>query len=341
MTATDTTNEPRPDGAAFAADLTCPLCGYNLRGLAEPRCPECGFTFQWAELLDEQRTRHPWLFEHGRGRNVRVFLATYVRTCRPNRFWQGITPANPVRLGRLALYWLLVSLPLLLSVAAFGLATVPAQVTEMAARAPAERAPYLPLLATGASVYLPRTNYRGPLTAAALDAEYPSPWSATFVFWAWSHVDLRLKDGTGPMAVAAVAFVVWPWLTAAALLLFQKSMRRAKVRPAHVLRVAIYGCDFNLLLAATAALLIAVAKIADSMPSLDRWGWDLYKRTGLEERSLLVVFLVLTAAAVAAYRTGVAYRRYLRFHWPVPTVLAAQAIVALAALAALAKFLIG
>jgi hypothetical protein len=25
-----------------ARDVTCPLCGYNLRGLEQPRCPECG-----------------------------------------------------------------------------------------------------------------------------------------------------------------------------------------------------------------------------------------------------------------------------------------------------------
>jgi hypothetical protein len=39
-------------------DLYCPRCRYNLRGLATPRCPECGLTFpegQWAAgVLREQ-----------------------------------------------------------------------------------------------------------------------------------------------------------------------------------------------------------------------------------------------------------------------------------------------
>ena len=33
---------------AFAAGV-CPVCGYSLRGLPEPRCPECGERFSEAE----------------------------------------------------------------------------------------------------------------------------------------------------------------------------------------------------------------------------------------------------------------------------------------------------
>jgi hypothetical protein len=38
----------------------CPACGYELRGLTEPRCPECGTPFD-PKLLEEttQRNRHP------------------------------------------------------------------------------------------------------------------------------------------------------------------------------------------------------------------------------------------------------------------------------------------
>ncbi len=35
--------------------LCCPRCGYDLRGLPEPRCPECGEPFDPAEL---ERHRH-------------------------------------------------------------------------------------------------------------------------------------------------------------------------------------------------------------------------------------------------------------------------------------------
>ena len=37
----------RPTGPArarrLAGDIDCLRCGYNLRGLTEPRCPECGY----------------------------------------------------------------------------------------------------------------------------------------------------------------------------------------------------------------------------------------------------------------------------------------------------------
>lgn len=322
--------ESPPDWGTSAAELTCPLCEYNLRGLTVARCPECGFTFRWAELLDATRDRHPWLFEHGRGRDVRTFVATYVRTMLPHRFWRQVTPANPVQVRRLVLYWLLVCLPL----CAVALWTVPVQVVRQTQINSAERASYLPLVSTGNWVNFPGTGYHGPLTRAALDAEYPPPWSAAFALRAWN--DLDLKSGLGPVAVAVAVPVAWPWATFAALLVFQTSMRRAKINPAHVLRVAVYGCDFGPSLAAIAAAAVTVAATVGR-----QWSWDLYTTLGIEPEAVAVVFVILCAAAIAAYRTGVAYARYLRFHWPVPTVLAAQSMAALAVLAALATHLIG
>lgn len=34
--------------------ITCPTCGYNLTGLNEARCPECGSKFTLDELLASQ-----------------------------------------------------------------------------------------------------------------------------------------------------------------------------------------------------------------------------------------------------------------------------------------------
>lgn len=39
---------PGPEGLAL--DLACPKCAYNLRGLTKPRCPECGFHFEWSDV---------------------------------------------------------------------------------------------------------------------------------------------------------------------------------------------------------------------------------------------------------------------------------------------------
>ncbi len=56
MTRTAETNriEQQPADLALPADepeLHCPHCGYNLRGLPEDRCPECGEAFDRQELV--------------------------------------------------------------------------------------------------------------------------------------------------------------------------------------------------------------------------------------------------------------------------------------------------
>jgi hypothetical protein len=101
-----TPNEPS-DWDNHSTDLLCPLCKYNLRHLTTARCPECGFTFSWQELLDAEKHRHPYLFEHGRRRNVGTFWKTYWTTCRPRKFWSDLNPAKPVHLARLMVYWMI------------------------------------------------------------------------------------------------------------------------------------------------------------------------------------------------------------------------------------------
>ncbi len=49
---------PGPEG--LEADVPCPRCSYNWRGLTTPRCPECGYTFVWPRvlsILEELRNR--------------------------------------------------------------------------------------------------------------------------------------------------------------------------------------------------------------------------------------------------------------------------------------------
>ena len=41
-------------GASGRQNISCPTCGYNLTGLAEARCPECGSKFTLDELLTAQ-----------------------------------------------------------------------------------------------------------------------------------------------------------------------------------------------------------------------------------------------------------------------------------------------
>jgi hypothetical protein len=40
--------------AAFGSTVVCPLCGYNLTGLRQAACPECGDTFTLDQLAAAQ-----------------------------------------------------------------------------------------------------------------------------------------------------------------------------------------------------------------------------------------------------------------------------------------------
>src|SRR3954470_19199054 len=106
-----------PAWDAQREDLSCPLCGYNLRGLREPRCPECGYRFRWADLTDPARRVHPYLFEHHPERNWRSFWQTALGGLRPVRFWTSLVPTQPQRSFRMILYWVLTTLIALVCVA--------------------------------------------------------------------------------------------------------------------------------------------------------------------------------------------------------------------------------
>jgi len=70
------------DWSTVTTDVVCPLCEYNLRGLSENRCPECGYVFDWNEVLHPEIVRHPYLFEHNPKRSIRSLTVT-VRSAPP------------------------------------------------------------------------------------------------------------------------------------------------------------------------------------------------------------------------------------------------------------------
>jgi hypothetical protein len=100
-----------PDWARVTDEVRCPLCEYNLRGLIEPRCPECGYRFAWPEVLDIARHHHPYSFEHHPRTPFRSFWRTVWAGGRPRAFWTDMNPAQKVRLRLLLFYWLITTLP--------------------------------------------------------------------------------------------------------------------------------------------------------------------------------------------------------------------------------------
>lgn len=99
-----------PDWGQVDYDVHCPRCGYNVRLLPQPRCPECGLEFVWGELLAaaERRVRCP-LFEYQWRRHFRrSFLITVGRALWPWRLWTGLPLAYEPQVGPLFLLALLV-----------------------------------------------------------------------------------------------------------------------------------------------------------------------------------------------------------------------------------------
>src|ERR1700750_3417749 len=89
-----------PDWSARSQEILCPLCDYNLRGLAEPRCPECGHRFEWIEILKAEKL-HPFLFEHHPEKNLKSLVRTCLASLRPWHFWKGVLPTHETNVRRL------------------------------------------------------------------------------------------------------------------------------------------------------------------------------------------------------------------------------------------------
>jgi hypothetical protein len=216
-------------GDATARDVACPLCAYDLRGLAEPRCPECGFRFEWADLLDPAKRKHPYLFEHHPERNVRSFVGTLWGGLRPRTFWTSLYPSQPSDARRLALY-------------AIAVAAVPV---------------LLPLVMFGRNV-LWLNGY-----AESWILNYVAPYVPA------GYSRLRVAWNTPPRPdefLELLAFYVgWAAVTFLSLLVFRISMRRARIDPVHVARCVVYSFDAVFWVGALGVAAAAVSTLAGLM----------------------------------------------------------------------------
>lgn len=304
-----------PDWEAFTGEVQCPLCSYNLRGLTEPRCPECGYASTWTELLDVEQRRHPYLFEHQDGRRARSFFRTLVGGLRPARFWKSLHANHQVYLGRLLAYWALTATIALAS--GFGIRYVVDGFELWRDNESGRRF----VMASSARPVGARYVQQGIQTygslAAYLDVEFPLPPARRF------FNEVIARSGLAVPLKLTVLVVLWPVATFAALMIFVASMRRARVRRVHVLRCAVYSGDV--------AAWLAVPWLATLLVR-----GDIHGRR--EMMTALVVALVLWA--VASYRLLAAYRHYLRFDHAAGVVLATQVIVGLAAACLLIKDLV-
>ena len=313
------------DTPPAADDLRCPLCRYDLRGQCDPRCPECGYRFTWNELTDPTLRLHPYLFEHHPERNTSSFVQTVLGGLLPRRFWRGVFPTQPSRPRRLLVYWLLAALPLIGVIVGVSAHRARAGWKQMANY----RAMMLQRVPTN-------TFYRDELTRTSgsvqnyFDIYAPPPGSIRFY-------QLLLKNAfwrnSRPFDKFVVALLLWPWLTALALMVFRISMRRARIRPVHVMRCVLYGADVlfwpGLVLAVVVTLQLYGGRdmIQGPFPDIVGRGSFLYLPGDPDWATTLAYLGAYVTVIAITYRLTVAYRHYLRFDRPVATILASQAIV--------------
>jgi hypothetical protein len=268
-------------------------------------------------VLDPQRRSHVYLFEHHADRNLRSFLRTVVGTLRPIRFWSVLHPTQPSNTRRLLMYMLIGQGLYLLAVVGYYMWTAHEE-----ARANRAKPSPTPAMVAASLSRLSPGQLQVRITPFRTVQDYISfvcrPPTTLGVLQQRLHKNYRwviVQDGMWAVLVP----LMWPWATYVALRLFRRSMSRARIHRAHVLRCMVYSFD----LAIWAAALLFVGSICGilSGPS------DSIER--LVNRSLTLLWML--GGLYCMVRLYVACRLYLKVKSPFAVVGLSQIIVGLVA----------
>jgi hypothetical protein len=301
-------------------DLPCPLCDYNLRGIAEPRCPECGHTFDFADLLGGHIPPR-WLYEHRRGWAPGALMLTWMRSLRPRAFWSSVRPTLAIHRARLIAYVLqLIALAAILSwlpLFSYGI------VREMGHQRTA-RQQLLATMLDETGQLRPEMGERAAMRAGEtvdefIDRFLPSPWLSA-LWYAGST--------WRPMQRLLMGILAWAVLSVVMLVSFRKAFGKPDVNIWHLWRVAIYSGDF--LLVGWAFLLAPGHYVQPAMDAMDAIFPPLFDIAGGRRAGAGAALLLLLLLVVAALRFASGYRRYLGWPNALRTTLLIQCFVLLA-----------
>jgi hypothetical protein len=199
--------------------LNCPLCGYDLRGLTSPRCPECGHEYDIEAIRSAKHHGIGWLVETERQHPFRAAVRTSFRSLLPLSFvgfWKRFPPAAPLVASRLrwfAIVWI---------VAAFAW-----EATSVIAFT-VERYNSFAAPIKGLTPRTPTYQLLGLQQFTFQDA-----------FEGWSSVGERL--------IFDLILLAWPLLTFVYLNVFGITLKRAGIGAGHLWRVAIYPLPLAIL----------------------------------------------------------------------------------------------
>jgi len=224
--------------------LRCPRCGYHLRGTIAAwrddvcplggRCVECGLDFLWVDIVRGDELRPRWCVEFASWRSFpRALVGTWWRALLPHRFYRKLRMTHGIRIGRLVAY---------LACLVFAL--------------------YACLCVTaGGLTYriIQSWNFTPPLTA-------PNVWPLVRRAMLLPFSGSGRLPGTSPRELLSDVATPLAWFGSAALfaallpiamLVLPVSMRRARVRPRHLLRIGVYNASWLPLLVGAGIVLLA------------------------------------------------------------------------------------
>jgi hypothetical protein len=215
----------------------CPRCGYDLSGTVaswstscevDGVCSECGLAFAWRDVLDPRRTVPAWSFEHARRLVPVRFVVTAVRALWPWTFWRRIRMEQPIRGWRLAAW---VAMMLLSSHTFIAINNaIHARNTMQTTR---QVAPIAPIAPTAPSMAAQIREHM--LIAAAwpyAETKTSAPFGALGTRVWTSKPSIPARVWLGPLALSLIPV---------AFLLLGQSMRLARIRRAHLVRIWAYS----------------------------------------------------------------------------------------------------
>ncbi len=219
-----------------ARAAACPRCGYDLRGAVAGwaeccplagTCTECGLELEWGLLLNPALQCPRWCVEYSNGAwgLPRRAARTLVRSFRPWSFWRALRMTDEIRWRRLAGYVAVLAVGLY---AAFTVAH-----TVLA---------YGVVGGVSWKLYT-STGTIGPVTVGWYDCILAglTPLSGSAIGGATESSFGIVTSYWNTVLVLGAVLGAGHWMCAAGFVALPLSLRMARVRFAHVHRIALYG----------------------------------------------------------------------------------------------------
>lgn len=217
----------------------CPRCGYDQSGTSaawsdqcplQGTCPECGLHFEWADVFILDRKPLAWLYEHKPRRSLGLVRAwrTWGHTLIPSRFWGAVSPMHAT--SRAVWLWPVVLFGSLIFLGGTARAIAGCFV----------RYPWFPYVLTGSLAGRPPRPDGPGLLSRLFEFVYLSwcypLWYHNYANWPRDQYLRQLIEVWAvPAATVAAATVC-----ALTMLCLRHSRVVAAIRPAHIVRAAVY-----------------------------------------------------------------------------------------------------